>query len=118
MTASILFTLTLLFSESQIARSEEIEAVLKKAPASAFVTGKDIYERHCIKCHAPSNIMVSSPKLGDRNEWQKRLMADRELKDLVKAAMKGKNAMPKKGMCTECKEKEIESAILYMIHAE
>lgn len=104
MSAKILLTLTLLFSESTIVWASNI--------------GKDVYERHCIKCHAPSNIMVASPKFGDKVEWQARLAADKDLQALVKSAMKGKNAMPKKGLCLECKEKEIESAILYMIHGE
>lgn len=88
------------------------------AEATDLSTGEKIYQQHCMACHAPSNIMVASPKRGDTQEWSRRLEENKGLQGLVISAMKGKNAMPKKGRCLKCGPKEIESAISYMMKAE
>lgn len=66
--------------------------------------GREVYETVCIACHASENVMVSSPKLGDRKEWQERMARAGGLDGLVRNAMRGwarcrpaaagKNSMP------------------------
>ncbi|MFD1327191.1 c-type cytochrome [Mycoplana ramosa] len=80
--------------------------------SSDWNVGKEVYESSCAACHAPSNIMVSSPKLRDRVQWERRLKAGFET--VLQRAMDGFNAMPAKGACEDCSEEEIEAAIRYM----
>ncbi len=60
--------------------------------------------------------MVSSPKFGDKAAWEQRLATAGSLEKLVHSAMKGKNAMPKKGRCINCGPEEIKGAIEYMMN--
>jgi cytochrome c5 len=92
-----------------------IEQLIHSEKSQTFETGEKVYKQHCMSCHAASNIMVSSPKFGDRQEWGRRLLAEGSLNQLVKNAVKGKNAMPKKGRCINCKAEQIRSGILYMM---
>lgn len=62
--------------------------------------------------------MVSSPKFGDRKDWGARLIENKGLRQIVQSALKGKNAMPKKGRCIKCNENQIRSGILYMMRGE
>lgn len=78
-------------------------------------TGKQVYQQFCMACHAPTNIMVSSPKFGDTKEWEHRLLERKSIEELIKSAKRGRNAMPKKGRCMNCKDSELKGAIEYMI---
>jgi len=83
--------------------------------STAVAAGKDgrtVYNTSCVACHAPGNVMVSSPKLGDKNEWTRRLQ--KGLDQTTDNAVKGLGAMPPKGGCMDCTREEIRSAIQYM----
>lgn len=90
------------------------QSLTSKTPLDApdWNVGKEVYETSCAACHAPSNIMVSSPKLRDRVQWERRLQAGFET--VLQRAIKGFNAMPAKGACEGCSEEEIEAAIRFM----
>jgi cytochrome c5 len=62
--------------------------------------------------------MVASPKFGSQNDWGSRLMSKKDINGLVKVAIKGTGAMPAKGLCTECKEKDLKAAIVYMMRGQ
>ena len=100
---------------SQVALAADVEKVISEQDVAVFAKGEALYTKHCGACHAVSNIMVASPKLGDRAEWGIRLTANKDLKGLAKSAFKGKGAMPPKGLCLDCKTKDLEAAIAYMI---
>lgn len=93
----------------------EVESLLTAQSENVFQLGKTHYQKYCIACHATANIMVASPKFADKNDWNARLVAVKNIKGLVKSAVKGKGAMPAKGLCSECKEKDLQAAILYMM---
>lgn len=95
-----------------------IEALLGQQEENIFKQGQAHYQKYCIACHAASNIMVASPKFGDKNDWAIRLESAKSIKALTKSANKGKGAMPAKGLCTECKEKDLQAAILYMMRGQ
>lgn len=80
--------------------------------AAAGKDGRTVYNTSCVACHAPGNVMVSSPKLGDKDEWARRL--HKGLDQTTDNAMKGLGAMPPKGGCMDCTRAEIRSAIQYM----
>jgi len=73
---------------------------------------EDIYRDYCSACHAPANVMVSSPKAGISRDWSPRLK--KGLPALLKSAIEGFEAMPPKGTCEDCSVEELESAIRFM----
>ena len=75
-------------------------------------SGKTIYENHCSVCHASG--MAGAPKFGNAMDWKPHIA--KGLPTLYKHAMNGYNAMPPKGMCSDCSEKEIENAVNYMVN--
>lgn len=102
-----------------LAKHFSLAAVLGWLPllshSATGATGKDgrsVYNTSCVACHAPGNVMVSSPKLGDKDEWARRLHKGWD--QTTDNAMKGLGAMPAKGGCMECTREEIRSAIQYM----
>ncbi|UJW77594.1 c-type cytochrome [Rhizobium sp. SL42] len=74
---------------------------------------EEVYRDYCSACHAPTNVMVSSPKAGVSKDWGPRL--GKGLPALLKSAIEGFNAMPRKGTCEDCSAKELESAIRFMV---
>lgn len=75
--------------------------------------GSAIYNRSCIACHQSG--VAGSPRKGDENAWQQRLEAVGGLDNLVESAIRGKGAMPPKGICGTCTKEELKSAVEYMI---
>ncbi len=74
--------------------------------------GRTIYTSVCSACHAPENVMVSSPKAGDTAEWSKRLA--KGLEAVTDNAVNGFAAMPPKGGASELSRQQIRQAIQYM----
>jgi cytochrome c5 len=95
-----------------------VEKLLSQQDEKIFEIGKGHYQKYCIACHASTNIMVASPKFADRNDWSARLMSAKSISGLVKNATNGKGAMPAKGLCKECKDKDLQAAILYMMRGQ
>lgn len=99
--------------------------------------GKDIFERYCTVCHAPSMApMFGSPAAHDIDAWNERkeialqriISEDSSavnlnnnekdqkiLKNLVESAMNGTDkGMPPMGTCMDCSEDDLKSAIEFM----
>lgn len=99
--------------------------------------GKDIFERYCTVCHAPSMApMFGSPAAHDIDAWNERkeialqriILEDSSainlnnnekdqkiLKNLVESAMNGTDkGMPPMGTCMDCSEDDLKSAIEFM----
>lgn len=74
--------------------------------------GRALYMSVCNACHAPENVMVSSPKAGDTAEWVKRLT--KGLEAVTDNAVNGFAAMPPKGGASELSREQIRQAIQYM----
>jgi len=79
------------------------------APAAAR-TGEKVYATKCAACHATG--AAGAPKFGT-SEW-----ADRGAKgidSLLASAINGLNAMPPRGLCTDCSDDELKDAIQHMM---
>lgn len=73
----------------------------------AFAVHHLLYGLPCTgKCHG------ELPKLGDKNEWSRRL--SNGLDQATDRAVKGFGAMPPKGGCMDCTRDEIRRAIQFM----
>lgn len=81
-------------------------ATIKKDP------GQDTYEHFCIVCHRDG--LAGAPKFQDANDWKLR-MSGKKIEDLIGVSIKGLNAMPPKGTCSECSDDDLKAAIQYML---
>ena len=88
----------------------------KKPPkpklASNKGAGKVIYEKYCVACHKIG--IGGAPKLGDAKEWAPKIALG--LNELYKNSIAGIGAMPPKGNCIDCTNKEIQDAVDYMVN--
>ncbi|GAB2859045.1 hypothetical protein GCM10027277_29400 [Pseudoduganella ginsengisoli] len=83
--------------------------------AQRLAQGKAVYQAVCMACHAPENVMVSSPKAGDVQAWARRAAPDAAgLKQLTDHAIDGLGAMPPKGGRPELTRDQIRDAIEFM----
>ena len=77
--------------------------------------GRAVYQAVCIVCHAPENVMVSSPKAGDVREWSRRASLNAAgLRQLTDHAIAGLGAMPPKGGRADLSREQIQNAIEFM----
>lgn len=74
--------------------------------------GQAIYEQYCVVCHRDG--VAGAPKFREMADWSSRL-AKQDMDSLTMSAIKGLNAMPAKGTCQECTDKDIKAAIEYMV---
>ena len=77
----------------------------------AFDAGVSVYNSKCIICHETG--VAGAPKIGDEAAWAPRIATGMDT--LLANAIKGKNAMPPKGTCTECSDADLAAAIDYMV---
>ena len=83
----------------------------KPAPVQKPLTGPDVYKKFCVACHGAG--VAGAPKHKDKLDWAKR--EEKGAEALFKNAWHGINAMPPKGTCSTCTEKQIKDAIEYML---
>lgn len=74
-------------------------------------SGEDIYGSKCIACHGSG--AAGAPKLGDAGAWGARIGKGTDV--LYTNAIKGFKGMPAKGLCADCSDDEIKSAVDYMV---
>ena len=74
-------------------------------------SGEEIYNASCMACHATG--AAGAPKLGDTAVWAPRIATG--IDAMLTTAIKGKGAMPPKGLCMTCSDAELQSAIEYMV---
>ena len=72
------------------------------------------YNKSCAVCHAAG--VAGAPKTGDAEAWKPRL--DKGMETLVGSVTNGLNAMPPKGMCTDCSDEDYEALIKHMSAAK
>lgn len=75
--------------------------------------GDAVYKAACAACHATG--AAGAPKLGDKTAWGKR--NEQGLPVLIKAAIKGKKAMPAKGGQSALSDMEVARAVVYLANA-
>lgn len=87
-------------------------AAPQNQPEVKKMPGQVIYETYCSVCHRDG--LAGAPKFHNKEDWQPRL-DKKTLDELTATAIKGLNAMPPKGTCSECSEEDIKQAIQYML---
>ena len=71
----------------------------------------EIYETACAFCHQKG--MAGAPKFGDKLSWKGRV--NKGLEVLTLNVKKGLNGMPAMGLCMDCSDSELKSAVNYML---
>ncbi len=72
------------------------------------------YNKSCAICHASG--VAGAAKTGDVEAWKPRL--EKGMDALLVSVNNGLNAMPPKGMCTDCSEDDYKALIKYMSTAK
>lgn len=80
--------------------------------AAAGRPAEQIVTQYCGTCHTTG--LLESPKMGDSAAWQQRFDAAGGMQGLVNVSKAGKGAMPPMGICMDCSDAEMESAIRFM----
>lgn len=88
-------------------------ALLAPAAAMAERSGEELYNTKCAVCHAAG--VAGAPLYGNAEAWAPR--AAKGIDALLVSATNGLNAMPPKGMCMDCSDSELKSAIQFMLDA-
>ena len=73
--------------------------------------GKDVYERVCSACH--DNGVAGAIKITDKATWRSHI--HHGVDHMVDSVIKGKGAMPARGGDPKLSDKEVESAVYYII---
>ena len=74
--------------------------------------GERVFGQVCTACHLTG--VLGAPKVGDKAAWQPRYHEGVE--HLVDQAVNGIGAMPPRGGKDSLTDKEIEAAVVYMLH--
>jgi len=74
-------------------------------------SGKEIYETKCSACHATD--AIGAPMFGNAASWRERIAKGEDI--LISNAINGINAMPPKGTCSDCSDKELADTVKYMV---
>jgi cytochrome c5 len=82
-----------------------------QAYAAPDRNGEAVYKAVCTMCHGAG--VAGSPKFGDKAAWKARIAQG--MPTLYSHAIKGIRAMPAKGTCAACSDKEIKNAVDYMV---
>ncbi|MEE4143572.1 MAG: PQQ-dependent sugar dehydrogenase [Halieaceae bacterium] len=73
--------------------------------------GEYIYLTVCSTCHSQN--VPGAPQISRPSDWTDRLAKDR--RELYRNSIKGFNAMPEKGLCEDCTNKEVTRAVNFII---
>lgn len=101
------------FAMPVMANSHHPQAFLERVVGQPD-EGPQIVEHFCSTCHAPNPMIpLGAPKPGVASDWSARLEQGLEL--LFKHADEGLRAMPPRGGCFECTEKQLWLAIAALL---
>ena len=85
-------------------------ATISLGVAAADQTVADRYSKACTFCHATG--VSNAPKAFDAEAWKPRLA--KGMDKLLVSVKNGFNAMPPRGMCTDCTDADYKALITYM----
>jgi len=74
-------------------------------------SSKEIYDTKCAACHATD--AIGAPMFGNPASWSARIAKGEDV--LITNAINGINAMPPKGTCGDCSDKELADTVKYMV---
>ena len=86
------------------------QAVAAQAGGAAR-TGAEVYNQFCFACHATG--VGGAPIQHDIEQWAPRLAKGDDV--IWQSVLNGLNAMPPKGLCMACSDKDLQAAIDYMV---
>lgn len=76
--------------------------------------GEQIVHHYCANCHAVKPLIsLGAPRIGNVSDWTPRMKKGEGV--LFKNTDEGINAMPARGGCFECTDKQLMLAILAML---
>ncbi len=76
--------------------------------------GEQIVQHYCSNCHGVKPIIkLNAPRVGIKDDWSFRLKQGFDV--LFKHTDEGINAMPARGGCFECSDKQLKLAIKAML---
>ncbi len=101
--------------EDVVAAEAASTAESAEAPAAdaGEIDGNAIVTATCFACHSIG--LLESPKIGDKEAWDKRLQANGDMAGLVKSAIIGKGAMPARGGNAALSDAEVKAAVEFMM---
>lgn len=88
---------------------EPVAEVVEVAAVKAARSGSEIYVDYCAGCHQSAG--MGAPVVGGTFK----ALEAKGINKLLATAIKGKNAMPRKGNCSDCSEEELKGTIEYML---
>ncbi len=108
-----LFFVMSVMSLVSLAASHHPEEFLKEISGSKTEASK-IVQHYCAMCHAPNPVVpVGAPLMGDEAAWKPRIK--KGLDQLFTHLSEGYNAMPARGGCFECTDKQLMQALLALL---
>lgn len=97
----------------ELATSHKPQAFLEQV-AGTSDEGSQIVEHFCSTCHALNPMLpLGAPRMGTTSDWRARLEQGLDL--LFKHADEGLRAMPPRGGCFECTDKQLWLAIAALL---
>lgn len=88
-----------------------------KSISGAKDEGEQIYNHYCVNCHAQKPLIpLGAPRIGEKMDWKLRLKQGFDA--LFVHTDEGFNAMPPRGGCFECSDRQIALAIINMVPKE
>ncbi|MGH8354644.1 MAG: c-type cytochrome [Pseudomonas sp.] len=84
--------------------------LLLSSAAQAAQDPEAVFNRACGACH--NGQLPMAPKKGDKAAWEPRLA--KGMDTLVQNVTNGFNAMPPKGLCTDCSAEDYKVVIEWM----
>lgn len=101
------------FVTTSWAASHHPQNFLKKI-AGSKTEGEQVVQHYCAMCHAEKPmIQLGAPAMGQNAAWEPRIKQG--IDSLLKHTDEGLNAMPARGGCFECSDKQLLLAILAML---
>lgn len=98
------------------AESHHPQEFLKKI-GGAPDEGMQIYNHFCLNCHAEKPLInLGAPRIGHKEDWSNRLAQGFDI--LFQHTDTGFRAMPPRGGCFECSDKQLALAIISMVPEE
>ena len=110
---SMFLTIFLFNAMTSWAASHHPQDFLKSIAGSPD-EGERIVQHYCSNCHALKPIIpLGAPRMGQPADWKGRIKQGRA--SLFKHTDEGLNAMPARGGCFECTDKQLMLAILALL---
>ena len=79
--------------------------------------GEAIVQHYCAMCHAKKPLVqLGAPSVGDVSAWLPRVQQGHDV--LMKHLNEGLNAMPARGGCFECSDRQLWLSVLAMVPSE